>query len=856
MPWRSSNSATEADIDVSVHTAHLEVELNLITPRPVSERFVGRDGCLRELHEYLSAPQTSEKSRIVVLHGMGGQGKTQMAVKYIKDHQLEYQHVIWIDGTSKLTAQKSFIEAAAIFGSGTGGDKNPEESIYAVLEILRAFGREATWLLVFDNLDDPDETYMNQVASWIPHARFGSVIITTRLRTWQIDGAKTIGISSLSKADAMQLLRMWVGPVDDEESEKIVTRLGCLALAVNQAGAFISKEVGVDVGQYLEYYDEVRKELLQYGPQHAAEWDYWKFVDGSEIDRERTASASERLQPASVMSTWELSFRRLENRHPDAAKLLTLMSFFDRTSFTVDLILRGASTNKRLNYEGVLERVRPSAAGVSQWLIDLLDGKSPRGQTIQINFLMNRLMDYSLVQCASGKEEQSSTSQRFWIHPLVHDWARIRLKQTDSVVVGVQAVSLVSHALEDFSQFLYLEDNNSSLLPHVDFSSPTLLGLISDATLGLQEHARLLQVAYRFGSLYRAHNRFDQADKLLGTVWTHLKQGLDQSALETALKDIDLIMAPSADSPCRDKVSWRAANNLSKIQIHDLVPLIHSMAISYFHQGKVQSASSLISVLTEIQDEESEAQRKCLCRFETIRTKSMICLYRREISESETLAREAYEGFKAILGHGNPRTLFACTGYLYTLMSNPSRRTAELARRTAIEFERIAGAEATITRYAQCLSNIICLQHQDPDAAINEWRAMLELSTKMGTFSYDARIPILDEPTLRIMTELGWAKIASYIKHEKEAQPPVELLTEARDLGERAFRGCKEVLPFISAYASLLTGEAYYYNENLNQAEEWFRTTIDLVQGEGYGTLDHAKYRLEEIATLRQQSKE
>jgi adenylylsulfate kinase-like enzyme len=46
----------------------------------------------------------SDKSRIVVLRGMGGQGKTQIAAKYIKDHQLEYQYAIWIDGTSMLTA--------------------------------------------------------------------------------------------------------------------------------------------------------------------------------------------------------------------------------------------------------------------------------------------------------------------------------------------------------------------------------------------------------------------------------------------------------------------------------------------------------------------------------------------------------------------------------------------------------------------------------------------------------------------------------------------------------------------------------------------------------------------------------
>jgi len=64
-----------------------------------------------------------------------------MAVKYIKEHPLEYDQVIWIDGSSLLTAQKSFMEAAAMFGFGAGGGKNPEECIAAILDILRSLGK-------------------------------------------------------------------------------------------------------------------------------------------------------------------------------------------------------------------------------------------------------------------------------------------------------------------------------------------------------------------------------------------------------------------------------------------------------------------------------------------------------------------------------------------------------------------------------------------------------------------------------------------------------------------------------------------------------------------------------------------
>jgi hypothetical protein len=78
------------------------------------------------------------------------------------------------------------------------------------------------------------------------------------------------------------------------------------------------------------------------------------------------------------------------------------------------------------------------------------------------------------------------------------------------------------------------------------------------------------------------------------------------------------------------------------------------------------------------------------------------------------------------------------------------------------------------------------------------------------------------------------------------------LLTEAKDLGERVFRGSEEVVPFISSSASSLVGEAFFYLKNLSEAEHWFKITTQLVQTEGSDASVCAKSWLEEIARLRQ----
>lgn len=470
---------------------HIVLKRNLITRRSVSKRFVGRHKCLGELHDYFKAARTHENSRIAVLLGTGGGEKTQTALKYINDHQSEYQHVIWIDGTNIHTAQQSFIDVASMFGFGTGGRMKPEDSITEVKNILRLRGKTAPWLLVLDNLDDPDETYMGQVSTWIPHARFGSITFTTRLKAWKIHDAKFVKISSLSEQEAVQLFQSWVGLDDEEDSKKIVTRLGCMALAVNQAGAFISKVLDGSVSSYLDYYDAACEEMLKHVSKYAADWEYWKCMDPNETDR----VSSIQSKPSNVWATLELSFRYVE---PDAAKLLTLISLLEQNHVTVDIICRGASDKDESDCKGVTKRVDLSTAGIPQWLIDLLGGQSLKAQIIRVNLLMFNLVNSSFLHQVSSREQQGIANQKFWIHPIVHDWARVRLKRVDLDRVAMEAICLVSHAIEDSLQFLCPQDANFALLAHLDFSYSNLLRLISDPELYQREHKALLQVAFRF----------------------------------------------------------------------------------------------------------------------------------------------------------------------------------------------------------------------------------------------------------------------------------------------------------------------------------------------------------------------
>jgi hypothetical protein len=778
---------------------------------------------LGELHDYFKAARTDGNSRIAVLLGTGGEGKTQTALKYINDHQSEYQHVIWIDGTNIHTAQQSFIDAASMFGFGTGGRMKPEDSITEVKNILRLRGKTAPWLLVLDNLDDPDETYMAQVATWIPHARFGSITITTRLKAWKIHGAKVVKMSSLSEQEAVQLLQSWVGLDDDEDSKKIVTRLGCMALAVNQAGAFISKVLDGSVSSYLDYYDAACEEMLKHGSKYAAEWEYWKSMDPNETD----GVSSIQSKPSNVWAALELSFRYLK---PDAAKLLTLISLLERNNVTVDIICRGASAKDESDCKGVTKPVDLSTAGISQWLIDLLKGQSLKAQIIRVNLLMFNLVGFSFVHQVSSREEQGIANQKFWIHPIVHDWARVRLKRVDLDRVAMEAICLVSHAIEDSLQFLWPQDANFALLAHLDFSYSNLLRLISDPELHQREHELLLQVAFRFGSLYRAHNRYAQGDPLLSLVWTHRRQGLDQSAYKTTVDTVNSFMAP-AFTPQNNNDQCRTRYT----HIQDLIPIIQVEAISIYHQGNFQGASSLICTLNGLHSELSRAQHECFCIFETLRMHAMVDNAQGNLLEPSRMAKEAYEAFRMKLGPTNLRTLFAQIGYLVTSTPESSPDRLQLLKDTAAELQKNpeVGPEASITRYAQAISSRLEWQ-DDPDMAISTFSTMLDRNVKLGVFSWDSSIPILDLPTLMCVAALVSAKFASCAAHNNNNRGrQLELLDGVKDLAERAFRGYEKVLRMNAFSAAQLVCIAHLWLGEFDQAKLWYQKMRELGRNGG-----------------------
>lgn len=139
--------------------------------------FIGRKTELDQIHEVLRPDDKAREQRRVALGGMGGVGKTQLAIAYAKTHPDEFESAFWLNATSENTLKDSFLSIAGLIFDVQGtGALDFEQALARVHQWLSAKDNQR-WLLIFDNHDDPKEF---EIRKYYPPANHGSIIVTTR----------------------------------------------------------------------------------------------------------------------------------------------------------------------------------------------------------------------------------------------------------------------------------------------------------------------------------------------------------------------------------------------------------------------------------------------------------------------------------------------------------------------------------------------------------------------------------------------------------------------------------------------------------------------------------------------------
>ncbi|HME22259.1 MAG TPA: FxSxx-COOH system tetratricopeptide repeat protein [Acetobacteraceae bacterium] len=194
--------------------------------------FTGRNELLAAMHAALAAEDGAAALTQAAVHGLGGVGKTSLARAYVARHGGDYAGVWWVTAADRPGTLAGLASLAHELNPRLPADLPPEDAAREVLRALAA--RQAPFLLVYDNAPDPAT-----LAGLLPQ-RGARVLITSRHPDWA-GQAHELRVAELPEDQAADLLQRRAGRQDSAGARLLARELGCLPLALDQAGAYVKQ---------------------------------------------------------------------------------------------------------------------------------------------------------------------------------------------------------------------------------------------------------------------------------------------------------------------------------------------------------------------------------------------------------------------------------------------------------------------------------------------------------------------------------------------------------------------------------------------------------------------------------------
>lgn len=285
----------------------------------------------------------------VALVGLGGIGKTQVALEYAYKVRNDDPgcSIFWIYAGTAQRFEESYLgigEALQI-----PGIKNERADVKRLAQKWLGQETSGKWLIILDNADDEGlffggvENASLKLADYLPYSQNGSILITSRSKkvALKIAGQNMIHLEKLDPSISSELFKECLIRKDpnSEHYQNMAKLLDCLdhlPLAIVQAASYIN-ENDISVTEYLKIYlqgEESQLELLSE-----------KFQDLNRYYDMQNA----------ITQTWLISFNRMRNDDPLATGFLSFMACLDRQGIPKSLLPSDSSSVKVLKALGTLK---------------------------------------------------------------------------------------------------------------------------------------------------------------------------------------------------------------------------------------------------------------------------------------------------------------------------------------------------------------------------------------------------------------------------------------------------------------------------------------------------------------------
>lgn len=283
----------------------------LVVPFPRNPTYCGREKFLDSIHDCLrpspSIGSTMPKS--FALCGLGGSGKSQIALEYFYRYQDSFDACFWITCDTGVKIAQGFLEIARKLHLVVYGNLQAHNAVHDWID-----GGSQSCLFVFDNAESPET--LQEYLPLVTHR--SSLLLTSQDQTWLHQEFITKGarLGPFLRAEGIQLLRNLLQRVNMDISETqasdIVDKMGELPLAVRQVGSYITT-TGMDPGRFLAHYNETTRRgeaALNSLGQNVMSY------------------------PHSLNTVWKMAFDRLS---PQSLHLLNIICFLDPDDIPVSV---------------------------------------------------------------------------------------------------------------------------------------------------------------------------------------------------------------------------------------------------------------------------------------------------------------------------------------------------------------------------------------------------------------------------------------------------------------------------------------------------------------------------------------
>ncbi|MFF2041375.1 FxSxx-COOH system tetratricopeptide repeat protein [Kitasatospora sp. NPDC058170] len=323
--------------------------LTNLAPFPL---LLGREDALAWLRDTLTEQSGTATARASTVHGLGGVGKSTLALAYAHRYRHTYSLIWWINADSPTRIEQSLAGLASrLHPVGAGGASQTERAEWAMTWLQWHPG----WLLIFDNVENPADSdrYLGALDG-------GHHILTSRRTTGWPRTIPTYPLGTLDADEAADLICTYAltdgitTPRERQDARALASDLGHLPLALQQAGAYLGQNPTISIADY-------RGRLT------------------AKLDKTADDTVSERT----IARIWTQTLQALTDRNPRAVELLHTFAWLAPDNIPISLLaIPGADDDSLHEALGLLAAysmatVTRHTAGVHRLLQTVLRATAP-----------------------------------------------------------------------------------------------------------------------------------------------------------------------------------------------------------------------------------------------------------------------------------------------------------------------------------------------------------------------------------------------------------------------------------------------------------------------------------------------